>query len=147
MLGHVVDSYVRFVIGHDLERAISIAEIRTETAKNKTLPFLSSLIQSGTWFADGNIKPFHLMCYELSVYDGMILRGNCIVIPATLQKRVLKLAHRSHVGIVRTNRILGKNIIMELFDFLKNQSLKVDLQFLPFRTICLILLTFFETLF
>ena len=111
MLGHVVDSYVKFVIRHnDLERAISIAEIRTETAKDKTLQFLSSLIQSGTWFADGNIKPIHLMRYELSVYDGMILRGNCIVIPATLQKRVLKLAHRSHVGIVRTNRILGKNI-------------------------------------
>lgn len=36
--GHVVDSYVRFIVEYiDLERAMSIWEIRTETAQDKTL--------------------------------------------------------------------------------------------------------------
>ena len=43
---------------------------------------------------------------ELSVFEGVILRGNRIVVPQTLQKQILKLAHETHQGIVKTKQFL-----------------------------------------
>ena len=42
----------------------------------------------------------------VSVYEGILLRGSHIVVPNSVQKRVLMLAHESHVGIVRTKQLL-----------------------------------------
>lgn len=105
--GRVADSYIRFVVGFDeSERALSFADLRAATAKDKILSVLLNLIQSGTWSADENIKPFRLLRDQLSVYDGIVLRGDRIVVPEVLVKRVLKLAHISHVGMVKTKQNL-----------------------------------------
>ena len=64
------------------------------------------VVQTGTWSADLDLKPFEPYWDELPVYQNVILRGNRIVVPASLKKRVLKLAHEVHVGIVRTKQLL-----------------------------------------
>lgn len=38
--------------------------------------------------------------------DGLLLRGNRVVIPEVYQKRVLKLAHSGHMGIVKTKQLV-----------------------------------------
>ena len=55
---------------------------------------------------DADIKPFEPFWEEFSVYDGILLRGDRIVVPMSLQRRILKLVHETHVGIVRTKQLL-----------------------------------------
>jgi hypothetical protein len=44
---------------------------------------------------------------ELTITDdGMVMRSNQIVIPASLRKRTIKIAHGGHVGIVKMKKLL-----------------------------------------
>ena len=52
------------------------------------------------------LKAFCGIFDELSVVDGLILRGYQIVIPKSLQREVIELAHESHFGIDKTVGII-----------------------------------------
>ena len=77
-----------------------------ETRRDKTLSKLVAHIQSGKWSHDDEFKPFSVIRDELSVYEGVILRGNRILVPLSLRKKVLKLSHETHQGIVKTKQFL-----------------------------------------
>ena len=66
-------------------------------------PELSSVrhYMSGDW---SQCKMPHFMCVknELYVLGKLVLRGTRIVIPQSLRKQVLHLAHEGHQGIVKT---------------------------------------------
>lgn len=76
---------------------------RSEDATPSKLP---SQIQNGKWSSDQQLKPYSGIKGELSVFEGGILRGNCIVVPQSLRKQILKLAHKMHQGIVKTKQFL-----------------------------------------
>ena len=76
----------------------------SETSKDVTLVKLLVEIQSGNWSHD--LKPYNRMKEELSVFEGAILRGNRIVVPQSLRKQILKLAHETHQGIVKMKQFL-----------------------------------------
>ena len=40
----------------------------------------------------------------MSIFEGVILRGNRIVVPQSLRKQILSLAHETHQGIVKTKQ-------------------------------------------
>ena len=42
--------------------------------------------------------------------NSVILRGNCIVIPTSLQTRAMVLAHKGHQGIVKTKKLLREKV-------------------------------------
>ena len=90
--------------------ALSLSEVKEEMAKDKTLAKIMNLVHSGAWSVDIDIKLFERFREEFSVYEGILLRGDCIVLPTSLQRRVLKLAHESDVGIVWTKQLLSQNI-------------------------------------
>lgn len=47
------------------------------------------------------------MCHKLSVMDDLIFQTNRIVIPTSLQKKVIKVAHHlGHLGITKTKQML-----------------------------------------
>ncbi|ESO85504.1 hypothetical protein LOTGIDRAFT_107826, partial [Lottia gigantea] len=46
----------------------------------------------------------------------LLLRGNRIVMPVTLQKQILNLAHESHQGIVRTKKFLRERFFWYYMD-------------------------------
>ena len=106
--GKVANEYVKFVVENNMPGncALLLSEVREETAKDKTLIKIMNLVHSGAWSVDADIKPFEHFRDEFSVYDGILLRGDRIVVPASLQRRILKLAHETHVGIVRTKQLL-----------------------------------------
>ena len=41
---------------------------------------------------------------ELAAVDGLVLRGERIVVPQTLREAMVKIAHEGHQGIVRTKQ-------------------------------------------
>ena len=47
---------------------------------------------------------------ELSVIDGVLLKGSRIVIPDKLRKQTLQLAHEGHQGIVKTKLRLREKV-------------------------------------
>ena len=49
----------------------------------------------------GPIKAYAPFETELTVKDGLLLRGNRLVIPASMQSDVLKKLHTGHQGIVK----------------------------------------------
>ena len=96
-------------------------------------------IQSGTLSDDESIKPFHLLRDELSVYNGIVLRGDRIVVPESLRKRILKLSHESHVSVVRTKQFLRSQYFRigmdnDVKDLIKNCDACAATRFLDINT-------------
>ena len=46
------------------------------------------------------VRPYYSVAQEMSVEDGLLLRGNRMIIPSTLRKDVLKI-HAGHLGITK----------------------------------------------
>ncbi|UYV83112.1 K02A2.6-like [Cordylochernes scorpioides] len=44
-------------------------------------------------------KPYWQFQDEIHVSDGIVYKGNCIVVPSTLRKEILQVVHSSHQGI------------------------------------------------
>ena len=57
-------------------QAVTLAEMSRETRRDDTLSKLIEHIQDGKWSRDEKLKPFKAVKDELSVYEGVILRGN-----------------------------------------------------------------------
>ena len=78
-------------------------EIRGTTQQDGTLQKLRRVITNG-WpreLADveAEVKPYFSYRDELTTQDGIILRGDRIVIPTSLRKEVTQKAHARHMGI------------------------------------------------
>ena len=50
------------------------------------------------------------MSLEVSECDGVLLRGNRIIVPVSLRKHVVRLAHEGHQGIVKTKQHLRSKV-------------------------------------
>jgi len=80
----------------------SVCQTQEETAKDSTLSSLREVIMRG-WPDRRSDCPAALLAYwnyrdELTVADGMILKGTRIIIPESLQPAVLKQLHYAHQG-------------------------------------------------
>ena len=53
---------------------------------------------------DADLRKYSNVFNELAVVDGLVLRGERIVVPQTLRETIVKIAHEGHQGIVRTLR-------------------------------------------
>ena len=55
---------------------------------------------------DADLRKYSNVFNELAVVDGLVLRGERIVVPQTLREAMAKIAHEGHQGIVRTKQLL-----------------------------------------
>ena len=86
-------------------RSNSLQQIREATQADDTLAILKYTIQQG-WpnsikEVPSEIQPFWTFCEELTIDDGLILKGIRIVIPNRKQDDVLKLIHEGHLGLTK----------------------------------------------
>ena len=74
------DEYVKSVISCDVMDfgAISLADIRRETKNDSVLSKVCDCVKSGNWSAFAKDKFFYSIRQGMSVYDGILLRGNRI---------------------------------------------------------------------
>ena len=98
------EHYARFVVRHTVPAALEESNIRRETAKDAALQSVMRNLPSGKKTECPG--PYRMVWEELSVCDGMLLRGNRLVVPESLREKVLDLAHEGHQGIVRTKQKL-----------------------------------------
>ena len=84
-------------------------ELHTKTAEDETLQELKKQIEQG-WPSErheiaSKIAPFWDSRDELSVTEGIIFKGDRVVIPKAMQSHILKLVHASHLGIVKCKQL------------------------------------------
>jgi len=78
-------------------------EIRVATDRDETLQTLKRVILQG-WPAHKSAVPVSVVVYfdyrdELTVHDGILLRGDRVVIPVSMQRDMLQKVHAGHLGI------------------------------------------------
>lgn len=95
-------------------KGLSIERIRDATGRDPTLSSVSQALSTGTWRRDADLPPsahsFRSMMEELSVHDGVLLRGDRIVIPQELQRLTIGLAHQGHLGQKKTIDRLQRSV-------------------------------------
>ena len=84
----------------------TLISIREETGKDVTLKEIARYISLG-WpenkhqLKDHGLHKFWTMREELSMEDGIILKGSKILVPPVLRQEMLELIHEGHQGIER----------------------------------------------
>lgn len=85
-----------------------LCQIKEELLKDETMMSLKDVIISG-WPAAKNDCPADIAAYwnfrdELSVAEGLILKGSKLVIPQSMRATVLRKIHEGHLGIEKCRR-------------------------------------------
>ena len=86
-------------------------DIQEGTASDPILRKIISGLKSGT--LDGNdsdIKEYRRFLDEFSVARDVVMRGDRIVIPPSLIKKVICVGHEGHQGVVKTNQLLRSKV-------------------------------------
>ena len=113
--GFVCESYVRFVYMSNMSGlpAVTLSDMRSETSLLKVPTKLSKMSRCPNYLTKFKTENGHAILIlnrikdELSIFEGVILRGNRIVVPQSLRKQIRSLAHETHQGIVKTKQFLG----------------------------------------
>ena len=109
------ENHINFIMTHSTPAALTIEQVREATDQDETLVKVREIIGTGKWYQLLSIhegfQPFWRVRDELSVSsDGVVLRGNRIVIPVSLQQHVTKLAHIGHQGIAKTKALMRTKV-------------------------------------
>ena len=114
----IAEEYINYILSTSTPKAMTIDEVATETAKDKTLTTVIQAILTNKWHGveDGiNKATFHTLHanrakLSLAHKDSIILKGHRIVLPEALQNRAVKIAHAGHQGIVKTMAPLREKV-------------------------------------
>ncbi len=90
----------------------------------KTLQDVKQAISSSNWNSP-EVQSFETVKDELSINqsNGVILRGTRIVIPTSLQKCTVQVAHEGHQGLAKTKALIREKIWFPLFDKLVQEEI------------------------
>ncbi|XP_058840882.1 uncharacterized protein K02A2.6-like [Topomyia yanbarensis] len=88
--------------------AITLQEIKHETARDQVLCAVIEAIHSQNWPSD--LFRYQAFSKELVITDGIVVRDDRIILPLKLRPRALEITHRGHPGIVTMRRALRENV-------------------------------------
>ena len=85
-----------------------LKQLKEETEKDIGLQKLKHVIQAG-WpirrDTDPEVKPYFDYQEEMAEIDGIIFKGERVVIPFSMQKELLEIIHESHLGMVNLSTL------------------------------------------
>lgn len=104
------DLYVNFVVDNSVPRAVTREQIAKATHNDEDMRSLRVAIRScdrGMVKKSKNLIEFLNVFDDLTVStDGIILRRHQIVVPTSLRKTLVDIAHEGHLGIVKTKQMM-----------------------------------------
>lgn len=127
------EEHILFVAKNAVPKAITLPEIESATAKDLTLQAVMSAVKSGCWHkAPPNVSLSELSRYEqvkeqLTCTDTVLLKSDRLVVPATLQERIVDIAHEGHLGIVKTKALLREKVWFPCMDKMVETKVKACL--------------------
>ena len=108
----ITENYINMVESLSTPNAISTEELQEETNNDATLNMVKrALKDSQNWHKHEELLPYLKIRDELSTTEnGIILRGTRIIVPQSLQRSILALAHEGHQGIIKTKSLLREKV-------------------------------------
>lgn len=88
--------------------AITIDQIRKETAKDETLIAVSEALQTNRW--SPALHKFESIKGDLQYKRGFLLKENRFILPTNLREKALEIAHETHPGITTMKRFLRSRL-------------------------------------
>ena len=104
------DKHINYVTINSLPVAVTLDELQKASESDPIINKVRTCVLSNKWSKGEELKPYYQIRSELSVKDSIILKGDKLVIPYSLQKRLLELAHESHMGVVKTKQLLRQKV-------------------------------------
>jgi hypothetical protein len=117
--GSRIETEINFLVEKALPPAITRAQIASQTIVDVELNLLKKFIQSNKdQLIPAGVAKYKQFMSEIScTKDGVLLRGNRLIIPASLRSRVVELAHSGHQGIVKTKALIRSRVWYPGIDF------------------------------
>ena len=105
---------ISHIITEDLPDAVTLPMIQKAVAQDATMQKLIAAIKKGYVANDPVLLPYKGIFNELSHINGVILRGDRLLIPETelvpgegnLQTQIIDTAHEGHQGEVKTKQLI-----------------------------------------
>ncbi|XP_052791587.1 uncharacterized protein K02A2.6-like [Mya arenaria] len=107
---NAAEAYVAYISQHAVPKTMTLEDVRRATQECTILQQVMIAIQSGRWWGSPTLTPFVQFRDENSIVDGVILRDHRLVIPASLQRRVVELALHTHQGILKTKQLIREKV-------------------------------------
>ena len=106
-----VKPYVNHIVKNNTPKAVTKEQVQKATDEDPTLLALKGCIHQGRIDAKAeNLQAYEHVFSELAVVDGIVVRGDRIVVPEILRQRMVDIAHEGHQGQVRTKQLLRAHV-------------------------------------
>ena len=93
---------------------VRLEELKKETKKdlelNKFLEYIRNGWPENKYILPENVKPYYAFKEELSEYNGLIYKNECVVIPKTLRTLILTKIHYAHFGKEKCKALARKSL-------------------------------------
>ena len=92
--------------GSPVQSNVSFNQLREHTSRDLILQQLVQYVMKG-WpkmqkDCIEQLRPYHTFKEEISTIDGLLFKGQRLIVPSALRSKVLQVLHRSHMGITKT---------------------------------------------
>ena len=107
------EAEVNLIVTECMPDAISLEDVNKATSLDEELQKIKLAVETGKMnelYNDPKMTRYTKVMNEFSVVDGIVLKGRKIVIPKSLQKRIVKLGHEGHQGTVRCKQYLRSRV-------------------------------------
>ena len=111
-LTNLVDTHLQHTINSITPNAIKLEEIQSETKADPSLQKLIKLIMIGKRSKDRQLAPYMKIFNDLTLDPSgtIILKNQKILIPFSIHRKVIELAHHGHQGLVKTKKLLRSKV-------------------------------------
>ena len=106
---------INSIITSDLPDAVTLKMVQVATAKDPVMQKLIACLRQGYSTNDPDIQPYKQIFTELAYENGVILRGDRLLIPGetdalNLRQMVVDNAHEGHQGEVKSKQLLRSRL-------------------------------------
>ena len=98
---------VKQIIAHAVPRALSLQEALVESNRDKSFLEVTKCIRSNIWGKAVDLRHYWEVRNDLIYKNGLLLRGDRLVIPFFLRDQVLRIAH---LRITKTKQLLRTKV-------------------------------------
>ena len=120
---NLAEDYVNYVCTNAVPKAMTLEEIKQETRNDAEMQAVIKAVETDQWNVP-EVQNYKKLKEELSVFNGLVLRKNRIVIPSTLRSKSVDLAHGGHQGIVKTKQLIRDKVWFPGIDKLAEEKVK-----------------------
>lgn len=132
----IVEAHIQMIMNAAIPNAMSLPQVKEATLADVSMVRLAELIHNGKWHeacsrpGENIDNDFVARCAMLkdelttTTESDVILRGRRIVLPKSLQRQAITLAHTGHQGLVKTKQLLRTKVWFPNIDKLVEQHIQ-----------------------